>query len=329
MVQTLFHASRPTSDCPAHIDRILLEAMARLFVNRAHHSFCVITNAGYVKVNGSTTESWIDAISDVTGRTIGSGNLLFYHRSIAEPLQIAFFEKQTGRCVVVGYDGSTERLSQTVAVGFERLGGEWVWSGIQSMLGPDAGTIVTFGHQWTAGAPHDFMKCAEFHNHLCPGIVSGYFIANFIRTRLMGIGHDSCSFIACPQLCWADAIQVVLNQTAGTGLVLKKLPQDHPALQQPIPAAGIAVITSAGGDRRIAYIIGYDWNTAAELAGCRQYSGFQGRLKQMTGLVPHFGRPELLVQVLKELRVTPEQAAELTTVSDPYEMLGFPEKGGV
>jgi len=60
-------------------------AMTALGVTSETSGLCVLTDAGYVKVDGETTEDCIRTIRDETGCSIGDGNLLTIHRSINSP----------------------------------------------------------------------------------------------------------------------------------------------------------------------------------------------------------------------------------------------------
>lgn len=59
------------------------------------------------------------------------------------------------------------------------------------------------------------MKCAEFHNHLCAGIASGYMIVRFIMSKYPLRKGESYKWVASPVFCKEDAIQVLLDVTAG------------------------------------------------------------------------------------------------------------------
>ena len=171
------------------LSEYLGEAMKRLSVVRNAPSLAVLTDAGYVTVNGQSTLPCIDTIGEITGCTAGSGRLLFYHRSIDSPLSIVLFDKETMSCVVITRTGRETVIGDVVDIGLDRLGNEHDWGIIRDKLGADAFAIVSFTHHWAAGAPYDFFKCAEFHDHICPGVTSGYFLANYIRSHPVSYTH--------------------------------------------------------------------------------------------------------------------------------------------
>lgn len=302
----------------------LEQAMERLAVQRGATSLCVLTNAGYVQIGGESTVTAIDTIQEITGCTSGSGRLLFFHRSTDNPLQVALFDRTAYRCVLITRNAGNTSLSDVVDIGLSRLENEQTWLDIQAALGSDASTIVTFAHHWAAGAPYDFMKCAEFHNHLCPGVTSGYFISKYIQQNLMSQGA-SCTFIACPCWCKDDAIQVLLDLTAGKkGIVVKNLTDEQLSHVRDENVAGIALITPATGEDTTAFVLAYEWDTADRLAGSDRNAGMASRIRGITGLIPYYQEPERLVTILDSQLVNAEQMEQLLSAdNNPYETLGY------
>lgn len=72
--------------------------------------------------------------------------------------------------------------------------------------------------------PDALRKCAEFHGHVCPGLVYGYRVARE-ALRLMKIRHSADEEVvaACENdSCAVDALQVLLGTTAGKGNLMIK-----------------------------------------------------------------------------------------------------------
>ncbi|MDL1976453.1 MAG: hypothetical protein LWX55_17135 [Deltaproteobacteria bacterium] len=74
-----------------------------LGATRATPGLCVLTDAGYVKVDGETTRGCIVTLREETGCSIGDGNLLTIHRSVNKPLWFAIFDNETKDCVYAVY----------------------------------------------------------------------------------------------------------------------------------------------------------------------------------------------------------------------------------
>ena len=315
----------PASGRSDTLPECLHQAMEHLSVTQGTSSLCVLTNAGYVTVDGQSTVAAIDTIQDITGCTSGSGRLLFFHRSSSNPLRIVLFDKTAYRCVVISQTTGEASLGDMVDIGLSHLGNEQEWSDIQAVLGSDASTIVTFAHQWAAGAPYDFMKCAEFHNHICPGVTSGYFLVKYIQKNLLPETEASCSFIACPVWCKDDAIQILLDMTVGKkSLTAKNLTDEQLSSLKDDTVAGILLVSKSGEERTTAYILGFDWDAADKLSGSGRDTGMAARIINVTGLIPYYDKPEALVKVLDTRQVTSDEVTRMTSAGvNPYEVLHF------
>jgi len=286
---------------------------------------CAITDAGYVYLNGGTTERFADMIAEETGCSIGKNNLLFLHRVSDYPLKIVLFNKNNSLCMVVTCDGETVEQSEPVSLGFEPLGDTAHWEHVQEVIGgPDAFSITVVTNAWAGGVPHDFLKCVELHNHICPGITSGYFIARYIGMQYPR-GNGSRMYISCPPWCKDDAIQTILDLTPGKKhFFVKALSDAQKESLRDDSAAGIFIIREnrTGGGKAV--VISYDWDKAAALSGATGFEGIQQRIKVVTGLVPYIDKPELLVNVLHEAAVTDEQISRMTEAGiNPYEEIRF------
>jgi len=214
------------------------DAMTALEVTNETLGICVLTDAGYAMVDGNTTECCIGTIEQETGCSIEAGNLLPVHRSVDAPLWFAIFNNETKDCVYAAYkDGAFE--SVTVNIDGEVATTSDGWNEMKAALGPDAFTIVGVANTWGYGAPNDFLKCAEFHNHVCPGLSSGYMIAEYVREYYPIGADESYTWIGCPNWCKEDAIQVRLDLTPGKrNLIVKQ----REILVEDDPLAGILII---------------------------------------------------------------------------------------
>ncbi|MEA2062402.1 MAG: FmdE family protein, partial [Gemmatimonadota bacterium] len=197
---------------PGHLEAadmktLLNGAMESLGEVKGSPGLCVLTDANYVNLNGKSAVGYVDLIQEVTGCSVGRGNLLFFQRKQSHPLIIALLKKDTRDCVVIRHDGR-EAGSVKVNIHPDSVAAPGAWERVSESLGSDAFALVNIGDAWAGGAPYDFLKCAELHNHICPGLCSGYFIAKFIQEKYPLAEGESYSFIACPNWCKDDAVQV-------------------------------------------------------------------------------------------------------------------------
>ena len=275
---------------------------------------CVMTDATYVRVDGKTSEEYVDLIQEETGCSVGKGNLLFFHRRMNYPLKIAIFRRNTKGCVVIAHDGQQTK-SQKYHLGLDAISKPGFLKEVGSPLAPDAFTIVTFAHAWALGAPQDFLKCAEFHNHLCAGIASGYMMARFIMNKYPLKEGESYTWVASPVFCKDDAIQVLLDVTPGKkGLYVERLTASQKEHLKHGNAAGILVVWNQTESKGKGVVFEFRWDKARR----------KDKIQMILAMLPYLERPEEFVGVVKEFHVTPQMLERLTTAkTNPYEWLGL------
>jgi formylmethanofuran dehydrogenase subunit E len=192
-----------------------------------------MTDAGYAivggKSGGTTTEACIDGVTASAGCTIGNGNLLLIHRSKEKPLWFAFFNNASGECVYLEVDNSVFELSIDefkalpdeevfTTIAKANIGADELFANPESwptVFGGNEFSIITIANVWAKGAPYEFLKAAEFHNHICPGLTSGYIIIEYLDENLPLQGSQNYEIIACPPWCKDDAFQVIFDKTVG------------------------------------------------------------------------------------------------------------------
>jgi len=214
------------------------------------------------------------------------------------------------------------------------------WKRIQEKLGPDAFSLVTIANAWAKGAPYDFLRCCEFHNHLCPGVSTGYQIAQFILERYPLHKGETYAWIACPPWCKDDAVQILLDLTPGKrSLFVKQLTPDQKKLipgEKPTDSiAGILVIWHNISNRGKAVALRYSWGKAWQVSGItpeefKPKGGksnpvfWASRVKCNCGLMPYLDKPADFVKVVKEVEVSPQMYTKMTVAGvNPYEVIGL------
>jgi formylmethanofuran dehydrogenase subunit E-like metal-binding protein len=45
-------------------------------------------------------------------------------------------------------------------------------------------SLVGISNVWAKNASFDFIQASAFHDHLCPGVTSGYMLANYVESKL-------------------------------------------------------------------------------------------------------------------------------------------------
>ncbi|MDY6989318.1 MAG: FmdE family protein [Thermodesulfobacteriota bacterium] len=290
------------------------EGLKELKADKGSAELCAITDATYVRVNGKTSEAYVDVIQEETGCSVGKGNLLFFHRTTGHPLKVALFCKDIKQCFVISYNGDQVQ-TQRYDLGLEVASKPGFWKDVDGPLAPDAFTVGSMAHAWASGAPQDLLKCAEFHNHLCAGVSSGYMIAKFImKSYPLGKG-ERYTWIASPVSCKDDAVQMLLDVTPGKkSLVGEKLTESQEkniGFENP---AGILVVWDQKKSKGKGVVFDFNWKKAQRKD--------KDKLKTMLGMLPYLERPETYVGIIREFDVTQQMLERLTRAErNPYKWL--------
>jgi formylmethanofuran dehydrogenase subunit E-like metal-binding protein len=303
-----------------------------------------MTDAGYVivdgKVGGKTTEECIDGVIASSGCTIGKGNLLLIHRSKEQPLWFAFFNKSSGDCVYLEVDNSVFGMT---AAEVEALPDDEVFTIAKAnvdadelfanpgswpkVFGGNEFSIITIANVWAKGAPYEFLKAAEFHNHICPGVTSGYIIIEYLDENLpLQSSNQNYEIIGCPPWCKDDALQVIYDKTVGKRFVAMHL-TDEDSAQLP-GVAGIYIRWDGATDTGHGLVLAFNWTKANEISdipdSLKDYGSIQ-KLKTDLEMMDYLGQPETFVSVVKEFDLNSN--AELMELkyagNNPYVVLGL------
>lgn len=322
------------ADDPIDITSAVQDAMVALGVTSPTPDLCVLTDAGYVKVDGKTTQGCIAILREETGCSIGDGNLLTIHRPTDKPLWFAIFDNATKDCVYTIYKDDAFTATK-VNIAEENTTTNNGWIVVKKAIGPDAFSIACIANAWGYGAPYDLLKCAEFHNHLCPGLMSGYLITDYILENYpLGAG-ESYTWIGCPNWCKEDAIQVRLDLTSGKTLLIGKQRSGELFVKEK-PLAGILIRWNSTSESGRGVAFRYDWGEMCNLSGTN-LSDFKPpggktnpifwttRIKGSLGFIPYINDPGTFVSLAAdEFTVTSGQLARVKEAGvDPYVEFGL------
>ncbi len=336
----------------------LNKSMESLGVERADPNLCVLTNAPYVKQGSEPGVACLDNVREATGCSEAKRNLLFYHTPISSPLRIVLFDKESGRGATLTVCGGESRLSDpcspvTASASGDRLeqaqmtlGGDKIletdaYKEVMSELGPsDAFSVTSILNSWAAGAPFDFLKACEFHNHYCPGVTAGYMMVRLINEKYPLDKGQKYVWIGAPPKCGDDAIQILLDLTPGkrTCFIKGLTPQQRKeiTIEEPLNnVQGILVVWDNKANQGKGVVFKYNWKKACDLAGLkfadfrppkgqRDPRFFTSRLQANRALIAYLDKPSELVSVPKEIDVSPEMFMKLISAgSNPYKAAGL------
>ncbi|RCV63984.1 putative formylmethanofuran dehydrogenase subunit E [Methanophagales archaeon] len=312
-----------------------------------------MSDAGHVivggKVGGKTTEECIDGVIAPSGCTIGKGNLLLIHRSKEKPLWFAFFNKSSGECVYLEVDSSVFDMTATevkalsddevfTKIAKANVDADELFANPESwpkVFGGNEFSIITIANVWAKGAPYEFLKAAEFHNHICPGLTSGYLIIEYLDENLPLQSNQNYEIIGCPPWCKDDAFQVIFDKTVGKRFVAMHLtPEDSAQLPEYYAGpgkggvAGIFIRWDKTTDTGHGLVLAYNRTKATEVSdidpSLAPHKSVR-KLKTLLALMDYFDQPELFVTTVQEFDLN--STAELMELkyagNNPYVVLGL------
>ncbi len=219
------------------------QAMKKLTLSKGHLNLLLMTNAPYVKVDGKNALPYLNQVQALTGCTVGKGNLLFFQRPQSHPLRLMLFNKISGDAVIISR-AEQKWQKDTLNLSAKTIASPAFWENIQQYkAAKDMFTLAAIANVWAQDGPYDFLKSAELHNHICPGLTSGYLIAHYILEQFPLKTDESYTIVACPVWCKEDAFQVVMDCTPGKkGLIVKHLSEDQKKQLAVANPAGLVLI---------------------------------------------------------------------------------------
>ncbi|WP_220680779.1 FmdE family protein [Methanofollis formosanus] len=326
-------------------------AMDQLGSAKGDAHLLAMTDAGCAMIGKETTEKCLNGVTDASGCTIGDANLLMPQRSKFSPLWFFFYKKDSGEAVFLQVNGTATARSaaeitkmpadEVFAVMAKKkidaayiLKNQGVWTEYleKKVFAGNEFSLITIANVWADPATtYDFLRVASFHNHLCPGVSSGYLISHYVEEKLpIESPKQSYKVIACPVWCKDDLFPIVWDATAGKrGFFAKDLSAvEKDALQKKYGTnvAGIYVRWDEATKSGDGLVVAYNMTRSNELTGTAGWKGdpLLSKLVMDLELIDYVDRPEELVTTVKEFRCeSPEEFAMLTYAGvNPLKVLG-------
>ena len=248
------------------------KARIELGLEKGDEKMLVLTNASYCTVSGKTTEPFLDIVSNVTACSMGTRSLLMVHTPYDEPLWCALYRKDTGKTVFIKWKENGFQ-QQVLNVSPDKILSSESWkTAAAGLIGTETlFSVVTISNSWSAGVSQHLLKCAEFHNHICPGLNAGYLLAEHLNKNYPLRRAEQYVFVAAPPTCASDVLQVMYDATVGkkgtfAKLVgkekLKKYAGDLWFEGMPLsPLPTIAIRVSKSSNSCEGVVLGFDWKS--------------------------------------------------------------------
>ncbi len=302
-------------------------AMQELKIEKGDANVLVLTNAGHAIINGQTTQAAIKGLTAESGNSVGDGNLFQVLRPYWKPLWFYFFDKGTGEAVFMQVNSQALNKSSEK---FAALPGDQVFSKVSRanvdidylQNHTDEGNVTFKGafngnefslagisNVWARGGSFDFIQATCFHDHLCPGVTSGLFLAKYVEQKLpiTNTSAESYKVIACPNWCKDDLLQMRWDATPGkSGIFVMALTDTE---RNSIPGiAGIYIRWNDTEKQGDALVLAYNSSVAK--------TGWTGpawgsKLASDVVLMDYRDNPEAFVSTIKEFKVDASKLAQL------------------
>ncbi|MEA3359031.1 MAG: FmdE family protein [Thermodesulfobacteriota bacterium] len=321
-------------------------AMKELAFSKGDPNILAFTDAGYIaKIGDYTTEKALDGVMMTTGASRGKGNLVNVHKPYNATLWFAFFHKENKACVYLETKSDVLKIyldRENTEIGtalrdFMKLKDDEIFSSVAKenidankllsspeawqkkmiarVFGGNEFSLFTIANLWAMGLPNDFLKVAELHDHICPGLTSGYLIAEYLKKNLHSLApRHEYTIIAIPPWCKDDALIQIFETNVGHKRLFVKWLTKEQKKRLPKVAKNVANIVirwERGAKKGKGIVVAFNWDKVFKGARIKRkdFMDFKGygwwwtRLKMVVWMMNYLDKPEALVSTIKEFEV--------------------------
>ena len=331
LLTVLFFQSGDVVADPTIIGNALVAGMKSLGAKPGAKDICVLTNANYVRLQGTTTEAYVDIIASKTGCSVGKRNFLFVNLRVQQGLLICLLNATTNQLYVIRYDGEKVRSEQIMMSEKKMRERGYLRTIGQGILGADGFSVATILGAWKIGAPYDLLKAGELHSHICPGTIMGYLTSKAILEHYALEDGEDYFLIGSPNECKEDVFQVMLGITPGSGkLAIKHLGEGQVEKNEKYKLMGILLRWSPELERRIGIVLGINRDALLTVTKLNKKMERGLKLAAIFDLIGYLTNYNDFFIPLKEFPVTPGLKRKLMMAGvNPYEELGMSGAGHV
>ncbi|MDD4248780.1 MAG: FmdE family protein, partial [Methanosarcina sp.] len=178
---------------------------------------------------------------------------------------------------------------------------------------------------WATGdLDYELMQCLELHNHFCPGVSSGYVLANWMEDNYPLEDGVSYTVFSSPQWCKDDVFLKRWDATPGTGGIWVSELTDEQIEAIDNSLAGIFVVKDKNAGTLKAVVLGYDSDLVSAQCGAKENdpAWVSKYLKDLWLMDPD--NWEGLVTEIAVIDINGDTLSEMELAdTNPYEVLGL------
>jgi formylmethanofuran dehydrogenase subunit E-like metal-binding protein len=302
----------------------------------------VLTNAGYSDMFGMPTQGTLDGLASVTGASRGKNTLVEIHAAAWDPLWVAVHDPASGWCAYLEMKqpGGTnphqfpDHISpdmfgiRTV----ERIDADYLYAHAKEfetrmagrIFGDNAFRVITIANAVASGAPARVVRAFEFHDHYCPGVMSGIFMADYVQAHFPP-GRSGYVVHGIDPWCKEDALMTLLNATPGKKKYAVTYPSEADRARRLPAVETAATIIYRQNDQTGQWegiLLGFDW---ADTSCSKTGNVIIDKLCIDLWYLERIDSPETFVKVLKTVSL-PDGVSPMdwaTPGTDPLEKMGL------
>lgn len=194
--------------------------------------FLVLTNAGYAMIAGHATHACLDGLAEAAEVSVGKESLLSIHGKAQDPLWFFFVDQATGDAAYVQTDPAALDLSALTmgdppfsVTATHNIKAQNLLDDLQTAHGaifePKAFNgnefrLITLANLFLQNAPPELIEAARYHDHYCPGVTSGYYLVEYLKSHFpLTDAYSDYFVLSIPPYCKDDALITLLNATPG------------------------------------------------------------------------------------------------------------------
>ncbi|OPX69468.1 MAG: FmdE, Molybdenum formylmethanofuran dehydrogenase operon [Methanoregulaceae archaeon PtaB.Bin056] len=320
--------------------RAAYTALSELQFSKGDPGVMVLTNAGRAVVNGQTTERAISGITKISGLQNGDSTLWTVNRAEWKPLWFYFYNKYTGKGLFLEPDTAVYTMSKAefsqvsfddtfstraLVIGdlLKIIADSDVGNQTRDALGGESNSIISITNAWAHGAPYDLMAAAMLHNHLCPGLLGGYFPIKYVEKVLpIENSAQSYTYITTSTSCKEDAYPVLWDMTPGKGgaIVHSLSENETAALKEEYGSSprGIFVRWDSRAKSGTGIVFGSVTQASTAENNVPEWAAKPYRVVMSMATID---KPELSVSTLKTFTIDQETLSELKSAANPYSVI--------
>ncbi len=302
---------------------IVTAALSSLEVKKGDRKLLLLSDAPYVRVDGKFALPYLDTAQELTGCTVGKGNLLFIQRSQSHPLRFLLMRKTDGETVIISREG-TDWVSEKMNLSPAALAAPAFWEEAKKFkAGKDIGSMAAIAAVWAKDGPYDFLKSAELHNHICPGLTSGYLIAHYIMSHYPLKEGEKYTIVSSPAWCKEDALQVILDCTPGKHeMVVKHLSKAQIEKISFANPAGMVLVWNDKAKIGKGYALTFNFDTLKDLS-----PKDTPKAAMVLAALDHLQDPDRFVATAAEFELNEKLHDSIIQAGgNPYELTGLVKK---